>query len=57
MTPIENPECYAGCEVQMERVGREWVCSCCGRAFKVGEKPEKPRPKTDLSGVLMDDDG
>ena len=54
MTPIENPECPRGCGVQMERVGREFVCNCCDKVVPIREK--RPEPKTDLSGVLMSDD-
>jgi ribosomal protein L37AE/L43A len=59
MTPIENPECNS-CDAaySVERIGDRWSCSCCGKSWPVGQKRDPPkRPKTDLAGVFMDDDG
>lgn len=56
MSPIENPECPT-CQVVVERIDRQWVCPCCSHSWPVGAKRIERRPKTDIGGALMDDDG
>ncbi|MEY2876372.1 MAG: hypothetical protein RLZZ373_3743 [Pseudomonadota bacterium] len=49
------PEC-GFCDAprdSVERVGRVYVCSCCGRSWRVLEDDE---PVTDLLGNVMDED-
>jgi ribosomal protein L37AE/L43A len=54
---MEPPECPFGCDVvaSVERVGQFYVCSCCGKSWRIGTK--RPEPKTDIAGVMMEDDG